>query len=56
MGKRKSGTCHLAVITAVWPRSEERLVGHMNNKPTAEPLWLAGDVLHSHHPSQTGDH
>ena len=31
-------------------------VGHMNNKATTEPLWLAADVLHSHHPSQTGDH
>lgn len=55
MGKRKSGIWHLAVRTALWPRLVERWVGHINNKPTAEPLWLAGDVLHSHHPSQTGD-
>ncbi len=56
MGKQKSWTWHLAVITALWPRLVQCWVGHMNNKPTAEPLWLAGDVLHSHHPSQTGDH
>lgn len=55
MGKRKSGIWHLAVITALWPRLVECWVGHINNKPTAEPLWLADDVLHSHHPSQTGD-
>lgn len=55
MGKRKSGIWHLAVRTALWPRLVERWVGHINNKPTAELLWLADDVLHSHHPSQTGD-
>lgn len=50
MGKRKTGTWHLAVIAALWPTSVQRRVGHINNKPTAEPLWLADDVLHSHHP------
>ena len=56
MGQRKSGRWHLATITALWPRLVKCCVGHMNNKPTAESLWLAGDVLHSHHPSQAGDH
>lgn len=40
MGKRKSGIWHLAVITALWPRLVECWVGHINNKPTAELLWL----------------
>lgn len=56
MGKRRSRIWHLAVVTALWPRLVECWVGYMNNKPTAEPPWLAGDVLHSHHPSQTWDH
>lgn len=55
-GQRKSGRWHLATITALWPRLVKCCVGLMNNKPSAESLWLAGDVLHSHHPSQAGDH
>lgn len=57
-GRQKSRIWKLfsqAFITALSLRLVVCWVGHINNKPTAEPLWLPDDVLHSHHPSQRGD-